>query len=140
MKGNKFMKKNKNIPLNLREQMNSRIGLICSVILLLLLVAGLRQLDYNLIEKPKEEAAKVAQKEAEAAKKAAEEPEVSTASVIAVGDNLYHGSLIGFMTKYVMRSRLLMWQWSTRRLFLLQNMMLSALTRLLQLLRKSVMH
>ena len=88
------MKKNKNIPLNLREQMNSRIGLICSVILLLLLVAGLRQLDYNLIEKPKEEAAKVAQKEAEAAKKAAEEPEVSTASVIAVGDNLYHGSLI----------------------------------------------
>ena len=94
MKGNKFMKKNKNIPLNLREQMNSRIGLICSVILLLLLVAGLRQLDYNLIEKPKEEAAKVAQKEAEAAKKAAEEPEVSTASVIAVGDNLYHGSLI----------------------------------------------
>ena len=38
--------------------MNSRIGLICSVILLLLLVAGLRQLDYNLIEKPKEEAAK----------------------------------------------------------------------------------
>ena len=153
MKGNKFMKKNKNIPLNLREQMNSRIGLICSVILLLLLVAGLRQLDYNLIEKPKEEAAKVAQKEAEAAKKAAEEPEVSTASVIAVGDNLYHGSLIEsakmipepgimirFMTKYVMRSRLLMWQWSTRRLFLLQNMMLSALTRLLQLLRKSVMH
>ena len=94
MKGNKFMKKNKNIPLNLREQMNSRIGLICSVILLLLLVAGLRQLDYNLIEKPKEEAAKVAQKEAEAAKKAAEESEVSTASVIAVGDNLYHGSLI----------------------------------------------
>ena len=71
MKGNKFMKKNKNIPLNLREQMNSRIGLICSVILLLLLVAGLRQLDYNLIEKPKEEAAKVAQKEAEAAKKTA---------------------------------------------------------------------
>ena len=59
MTGNKFMKKNKNIPLNLREQMNSRIGLICSVILLLLLVAGLRQLDYNLIEKPKEEAAKV---------------------------------------------------------------------------------
>ena len=71
MKGNKFMKKNKNIPLNLREQINSRIGLICSVVLLVLLVAGLRQLDYNLIEKPKEEAAKAAQEEAEAAKKAA---------------------------------------------------------------------
>ena len=38
MKGNKFMKKNKNIPLNLREQINSRIGLICSVVLLVLLV------------------------------------------------------------------------------------------------------
>ena len=63
MKGNKFMKKNKNIPLNLREQINSRIGLICSVVLLVLLVAGLRQLDYNLIEKPKEEAAKAAQEE-----------------------------------------------------------------------------
>ena len=36
----------------------------------------------------------IVQQEAEAAKKAAEEPEVSTASVIAVGDNLYHGSLI----------------------------------------------
>lgn len=43
--------------------MNSRIGLICSVILLLLLVAGLRQLDYNLIEKPKKKLPKSAQKE-----------------------------------------------------------------------------
>lgn len=47
------MKKNKNIPLNLREQMNSRIGLTCSIILLVLLVIAFRQLDYNLIEKPK---------------------------------------------------------------------------------------
>ena len=45
------MKKNKNIPLNLREQMNSRIGLTCSIILLVLLVIAFRQLDYNLIEK-----------------------------------------------------------------------------------------
>lgn len=88
------MKKNKNIPLNLREQINSRIGLICSIVLLVLLVAGFHQLDYNLIEKPKEDAAKAAQEETEAAKKAAEKPVVSTASVIAVGDNLYHGSLI----------------------------------------------
>ena len=51
MKGNKFMKKNKNIPLNLREQINSRIGLICSVVLLVLLVAGLRQLDYRRKQK-----------------------------------------------------------------------------------------
>ena len=39
------MKKNKNIPLNLREQMNSRIGLTCSIILLVLLVIAFRQLD-----------------------------------------------------------------------------------------------
>ena len=108
------MKKNKNIPLNLREQMNSRIGLICSVILLLLLVAGLRQLDYNLIEKPKEEAQKAAEEKKAAAKKAAEKPEISTASVIAVGDNLYHGSLIearmipepGTTTRSTKRSRM----------------------------------
>ncbi len=76
--------------------MNSRIGLICSVILLvLLLVAGLRQLDYNLIEKPKEEAQKAAQKEAEGGqRKRLKNQKISTASVIAVGDNLYHGSLI----------------------------------------------
>ena len=88
------MKKNKNIPLNLREQMNSRIGLTCSVILLVLLVIAFRQLDYNLIEKPKIEAQKAAEEKKAAAKKAAEKPEISTASVIAVGDNLYHGSLI----------------------------------------------
>ena len=55
------MKKNKNIPLNLREQMNSRIGLTCSIILLVLLVIAFRQLDYNLIEKPKIEAQKAAE-------------------------------------------------------------------------------
>ena len=88
------MKKNKNIPLNLREQMNSRIGLTCSIILLVLLVIAFRQLDYNLIEKPKIEAQKAAEEKKAAAKKAAEKPEISTASVIAVGDNLYHGSLI----------------------------------------------
>ena len=32
------MKKNKNIPLNLKEQINSRIGLICSIVVMLLLV------------------------------------------------------------------------------------------------------
>ena len=63
------MKKNKNIPLNLREQMNSRIGLTCSVILLVLLVIAFRQLDYNLIEKPKIEAQKAAEEKKAAAKR-----------------------------------------------------------------------
>ena len=107
------MKKNKNIPLNLREQMNSRIGLTCSIILLVLLVIAFRQLDYNLIEKPKIEAQKAAEEKKAAAKKAAEKPEISTASVIAVGDNLYHGSLIesgendsGTTTRSTKRSRM----------------------------------
>ena len=63
------MKKNKNIPLNLREQMNSRIGLTCSIILLVLLVIAFRQLDYNLIEKPKIEAQKAAEEKKAAAKR-----------------------------------------------------------------------
>ena len=38
------MKKNKNIPLNLKEQINSRIGLICSIVVMLLLVLVFHQL------------------------------------------------------------------------------------------------
>lgn len=51
------MKKNKNIPLNLKEQINSRIGLICSIVVMLLLVLVFHQLDYQLIQKPADRAA-----------------------------------------------------------------------------------
>ena len=88
------MKKNKNIPLNLREQMNSRIGLICSVVVLVLLVLIFHQLDYNMIQKPADEARKLEEQKKAEAEEAAKTPEVTTASVIAVGDNLYHQSLI----------------------------------------------
>ena len=54
------MKKNKNIPLNLKEQINSRIGLICSIVVMLLLVLVFHQLDYQLIQKPADQAAKEA--------------------------------------------------------------------------------
>lgn len=88
------MKKNQNIPLNYREKSNSRIALLCSVAVLVVLVLFFHQLDYTLIQKPREEAARQAEKEKAAAELAANTPEVSTASVIAVGDNLYHESLL----------------------------------------------
>ena len=86
------MKKN-NIPLNFREKNNSRISLLCSAAVLIVLVFLMHQLDYGLITKPEEKAAQEAQKKEEEAKKAAETPEIATASVIAVGDNLYHSKL-----------------------------------------------
>ena len=83
------MKKN-NIPLNFREKNNSRISLLCSAAVLIVLVFLMHQLAYGLITKPEEKAAQEAQKKEEEAKTAADTPEITTASVIAVGDNLYH--------------------------------------------------
>ena len=53
------MKKN-NMPLNLRERINSRISLLCSVIVLVLLVLVMHQMDYTLIRKPQKESAEAA--------------------------------------------------------------------------------
>ena len=55
------MKKN-NIPLNFREKNNSRISLLCSAAVLIVLVFLMHQLDYGLITKPEEKAAQEAQK------------------------------------------------------------------------------
>lgn len=88
------MKKNQNIPLNYKEKNNSRIALLCSVVVLVLLVLFFHQLDNVLIQKPREEAARKQEEEKAAAELAANTPEVTTASVIAVGDNLYHDNLI----------------------------------------------
>ena len=85
-----------NIPLNFRERSNARVSLMASVIVLAILVLFFNQLDYRLIRKP----AIDAQKKAAAAKTKADQEaadttaETTTASVIAVGDNLYHQSLI----------------------------------------------
>ena len=86
------MKKN-NMPLNLRERINSRISLLCSVIVLVLLVLVMHQMDYTLIRKPQKEAAEAAALKEQQDKIKAETPVISTASVIAVGDNLYHSKL-----------------------------------------------
>ena len=86
------MKKN-NIPLNFREKINSRISLLCSVVVLVLLFFVIYQIDYTLIRKPEKDAAKAAAYEEQQEKEAAETPQISTASVIAVGDNLYQTNL-----------------------------------------------
>lgn len=88
------MKKNQNIPLNYREKSNSRIALLCSVAVLVVLVLFFHQLDYTLVQKPEEEAARQAEEEKAAAELAANTPEVTTATVVAVGDNLYHDNLL----------------------------------------------
>ena len=81
------------MPLNLRERINSRISLLCSVIVLVLLVLVMHQMDYTLIHKPQKEAAEAAALKEQQDKIKAETPVISTASVIAVGDNLYHSKL-----------------------------------------------
>ena len=85
------MKKN-NLPLNFREKINSRISLLCSVVVLLLLVLVIHEIDYVMIRKPQKEAEAEALSE-EQNEDPAETPQISTASVIAVGDNLYHTRL-----------------------------------------------
>ena len=91
----KTVKRNfkENIPLNFRERSNARASLLASVIVLAVLVILFNQLDYRMIRKP----AIDAQKKAAAKEKpetTATTSDVTTASVIAVGDNLYHQSLI----------------------------------------------
>ena len=147
------MKKNKNIPLNLKEQINSRIGLICSIVVMLLLVLVFHQLDYQLIQKPADQAAKEAAKQKEEAEAAAKAPEISTATVVAVGDNLFHDSLIESG-----KSDSGTWNYDkiyenvkdeiqaadiamvARKPSLQQTMMLSVVIHPLQLRRKLVMH
>lgn len=88
------MKKNQNTPLNFKEKNNSKISFIGSCVVLVILLLLFNQMDYAMIRKPARDAARAAAAAKEAEEKAAKTPVVSTASVIAVGDNLYHGSLL----------------------------------------------
>lgn len=81
------MKHRNNIPLNFKEKSNSKISLTASVIVLLLLFALFRQIDYNLVQKPAKEAAIKAEKERIAAEEAANAPVITSVKVAAVGDN-----------------------------------------------------
>lgn len=88
------MKRNNNLPLNYKEQVHSRISLVASIAVLAILFLLFYQLDYRMIRKPAEDARKQAEIEKQKAEEAANTPQISTASVIAVGDNLYHTSLL----------------------------------------------
>ena len=92
----KTIKRNfkENIPLNFRERSNARTSLLASVIVLAVLVILFNQLDYRLIRKPAIDAQKNAAAAKEKPETTATTSDVTTASVIAVGDNLYHQSLI----------------------------------------------
>lgn len=89
------MKKDKkNIPLNYTEKSYSRISFLCSVAVLAVLVLLFRQIDYTTIRKPAIEAGKAAIKAREEAETAAKEPVVTEATVVAVGNTSFSGSVI----------------------------------------------
>ena len=92
----KAVKRNfkENIPLIFRERSNARTSLLASVAVLAILVILFNQLDYRLIRKPAIDAQKKAATAKEKQETEAATGDVTTASVIAVGDNLYHQSLI----------------------------------------------
>lgn len=92
----KTVKRNfkENIPLNFRERSNARASLLASVIVLAVLVILFNQLDYRMIRKPAIDAQKKSAAAKEKPETTATTSDVTTASVIAVGDTLYHQSLI----------------------------------------------
>lgn len=92
----KTVKRNfkENIPLNFRERSNARASLLASVIVLAVLVILFNQLDYRMIRKPAIDAQKKSAAAKEKPETTATTSDVTTASVIAVGDNLYQQSLI----------------------------------------------
>ncbi len=85
-----------NIPLNFRERSNARVSLMASVIVLAILVLFFNQLDYRLIRKPAIDAQKKPRqsKPRPSRKQPTPLPKLPLPPVIAVGDNLYHQSLI----------------------------------------------
>ncbi len=90
------MKRNRNTPLNYIERRNSFISLAASVVVLAALILLFHQLDYQMVQKPLDEAQKQQEEELLAQEEQASAPVVTTATVIAVGDNLYHGSLLQY--------------------------------------------
>ena len=85
--------KRENTPLNIIERENSRISLICSVVTLVALAVILRLLSYQIIEKPKLEGEQAQERAVTLTETEAAAPVRSTATVVAVGDNLFHSSV-----------------------------------------------
>ena len=55
------MKRNDNLPLNIKERRNARTSLLASVGVLAVLILLFNQLDYRLIRKPAQDARKKAE-------------------------------------------------------------------------------
>lgn len=85
---------NQNTPLNFTEKYKSRISLIVSVVTLVILCIFLTQMDQILIQQPRQEQAEQQKLEEEQQALAAAEPDVYTASFVAVGDNRFSDALI----------------------------------------------
>ena len=89
------MKKRDNLPLNYKERLNSRTSFLVSIAVLVVLCLVFNQMDYSMIRQPAAQAKKAAdmqkQKEEEAT---ATTPEITTTTVLAVGDNLVQPSLL----------------------------------------------
>ena len=89
------MKKRDDLPLNYKERLNSRTSFLVSAAVLVVLCLIFNQMDYAMIRQPAAQAKKAAeaqkQKEKENTVAAAE---TTTATVLAVGDNLVQPSLL----------------------------------------------
>lgn len=89
------MKKRDDLPLNYKERLNSRTSFLVSAAVLVVLCLIFNQMDYAMIRQPTAQAKKAAeaqkQKEKENTVAAAE---TTTATVLAVGDNLVQPSLL----------------------------------------------
>lgn len=87
------MKPKKHVPLNFKERNHFHISLLASLATFFVLFLGLRWLDYRIVQKPMEEAAREEEQARLEAEERARTPIITTADVIAVGDNLYHSRL-----------------------------------------------
>ncbi len=88
------MKRTDYTPLNIIERMNSKISLISSIAALVLFVLIFSFIDYEMVQKPVLDQQKQEEESAETKRRLTEDNVVSSVSVVAVGDNLYHDSLI----------------------------------------------
>lgn len=89
------MKKRDNLPLNYKERLNSRTSFLVSVGVLVVLCLIFNQMDYSMIRKPASQAKKAAEAQKQKEETSATvEATTTTATVLAVGDNLVQPSLL----------------------------------------------
>ena len=89
------MKNRDDLPLNYKEKLNSRTSFLVSAAVLVVLCLIFNQMDYSMIRQPAAQAKKAAEAQKQKQEEAAvSEPEITTATVLAVGDNLVQPSLL----------------------------------------------